>query len=34
MNITFTYYYHGMEDVLYEDRMVGLKIPQPPSQDP
>lgn len=32
MNITFTYYYHGMEDVLYEDRMVGLKIPQPPSQ--
>lgn len=23
MNITFTYYYHGMEDVLYEERMVG-----------
>lgn len=22
MNITFTYYYHGMEDVLYEDKMV------------
>lgn len=23
MNITFLYYFHGTEDVLYEDRMVG-----------
>lgn len=26
MNITFLYYFHGMEDVLYEDRMVGKLI--------
>lgn len=36
MNITFTYYYHGMEDVLYEERMVGPRAisEKATSQDP